>query len=245
MPYLPNATVLARSAICPLYPVAPYEFARESLTSASDRRGMHSHTSRHRRIHIHVRIVYFGRPNRRKEPRRIGCSRSGLSIQVAVCNSPFPRLANRGSSRLLFSPSFRPRFHSFSSGTSLQFMDCFSGRRRDREDREGRLDKSLVVKRAEIAAAPELRAGVRSFGLTRVRIAHYFPPIERVFLSLRRSERERIFVLRGVKFLFERVIFRDDGNFHKTEMEFKIRGKEKSEFGSWQVRLVRGLNGAR
>lgn len=44
------------------------------------------------------------------------------------------------------------------------------------------------------------------------------------------------------------MISRDDGNFHKTEMEFKIRGKKKRkkkkpEFESWQVRLVQGLNG--
>lgn len=169
------------------------------------------------------------------------------SIQVAAASSrcatfhrPSSRSpSNRGSSCVLFS-SFQPLFIPFLPAHRCNLWTA-SGRRRDREDREGGPDKSLVVKRGDRAKAKGDKGGGSILCLTRVAGWESYtifdagipsdPTMEGFpFLSPRESfSSDKI----GLKFFrWLAVIFRV-GNFHKTEMEFKIRGNLNSEVGEF------------
>ena len=191
-------------------------------------------------------MYVLGRP---KEPRRIG-ARGVVSIQVAGASParcatlpPFS-LANRGSSCLLFSSSFRPVFIPFLPAHRCNLWTA-SGRRRDREDREGRPDKSLVVKRAEIAAAPELRGGVRSLDWRGLESRTIFDADRTVsFLFVTPKERESFSLGYGGKVVFgggSRWFFAMTGIFIRRGWNLRSEARRSLRLESWQVRLVLSL----
>lgn len=153
---LTNGPVLARSAvprsaIWPLYSVAPYEFARESR-GANDRRGMHSHTFDAIRlgiggsIHPYVRTL-VDRRNREESVRAVWWSLFKPPVRCAT----LPRFdwqteAHPASS---FLPLSAPFSFLFFRHIAAIYGLLQEGGEIER-GREGRPDKSLVVKRAEI-----------------------------------------------------------------------------------------------
>lgn len=221
--------------------VAPYECARcRLLASRAVRMTEEGWTA------IYVRCIsVVGSVGRRRNAEE--SVYRVASIQVAAASSrraTFHRSSsrspsNRSSSCVLFS-SFQPLFIPFLPAHRCNLWTA-SGRRRDREDREGRPDKSLVVKRGDRAKAKGDKGGGSILCLTRVAGWESYtifdagipsdPTMEGFpFLSPRESfSSDKI----GLKFFrWLAVIFRV-GNFHKTEMEFKIRGNLNSEVGEY------------